>query len=144
MELDNIEKLLEKYFEATTTAAEEKKLRTYFSQESVATHLEQYAPMFQYFSTAKEERFTKQVALKPRRNYFKWASVAAVAILTFGIYFGNEYRVEQQLEQQQAEYAYTETKRALSLLAENFSKGTEKVAYLNEFEETKQKIYNNN
>lgn len=140
MELDNIEKLLEKYFEATTTAAEEKTLRTYFSQESVATHLEQYAPMFQYFSNAKEERFTKQVPLKPRRNYFKWASVAAVAVLTFGIYFGNEYRVEQQ----QAEYAYTETKRALSLLAENFSKGTEKVAYLNEFEETKQKIYNNN
>lgn len=144
MELDNIEKLLEKYFEATTTAAEEKTLKTYFSKESVATHLEQYAPMFQYFSNAKEERFTKQVPLKPRRNYFKWASVAAVAVLTFGIYFGNEYRVEQQLEQEQAEYAYNETKRALSLLAANFSKGTEKVAYLNEFEETKQKIYNNN
>ena len=59
MELDNIEKLLEKYFKATTTVAEEKTLETYFSQESVATHLEQYAPIFQYFSTAKEERFTK-------------------------------------------------------------------------------------
>lgn len=139
MELDNIEKLLEKYFEAITTAAEEETLRTYFSQESVATHLEQYAPMFQYFSNAKEERFTKQVPLKPRRNYFKWASVAAVAVLTFGIYFGNEYK-----KQKDTEYAYNETKKALNLLAENFSKGTEKVAYLNEFEETKQKIYNNN
>ncbi len=139
MELDNIEKLLEKYFEATTTAAEEETLRTYFSKESVATHLEQYAPMFQYFSKAKEERFTKQVPLKPRRNYFKWASVAAVAVLTFGIYFGNEYKKQKEID-----YAYSETKKALSLLAENFSKGTEKVAYLNGFEETKQKIYNNN
>jgi len=144
MELDNIEKLLEKYFEATTTVAEEETLRTYFSQESIATDLEQYAPMFHYFSKAKEERFTKQVPLKPRRNYFKWASVAAVAVILFGIYFGNEYRIERQLEQQQAEYAFNETKKALNLLADNFSRGIEKVAYLNEFEETKQKIYNNN
>jgi len=139
MELDRIEKLLEKYLEASTSVAEEKELRTYFSQESVPTHLEQYAPMFQYFSVAKEERFTKQVPLKTRRDYFKWASVAAVAVLMFGIYFGNEYQ-----KQKEAEFAYNETKKALSLLADNFSRGTEKVAYLNEFENTKQKIYNNN
>ncbi len=139
MELDRIEKLLEKYLEASTSVAEEKELRTYFSQESVPTHLEQYAPMFQYFSLAKEERFTKQVPLKTKKNYFRWMSVAAVAVLMFGLYFGNEYQ-----KQKEAEYAYNETKKALSLLADNFSRGTEKVAYLNEFEETKQKIYNNN
>ncbi len=138
MELDNIEKLLEKYFDATTTVAEEETLKRYFAQESVATHLEQYAPMFQYFSNAREERFTKQVPLKPRKNYYKWISVAAVAVLVFGIYFGNAYK-----ERKDAEFAYQETKKAMELLAENFSKGTEKVAYLNQFEETKQKIYNN-
>jgi len=88
---------------------------------------------------AKEERFTKHVPLKTRRDYFKWASVAAVAVLMFGIYFGNEYQ-----KQKEAEFAYNETKKALSLLADNFSRGTEKVAYLNEFENTKQKIFNNN
>ena len=143
MESDNIEKLLEKYFEATATVAEEETLRTYFSQESVATHLEQYAPMFQYFSKAKKEQYTKQVALKPRRNYTKWLSVAAVAVLMIGIYFGNDYRQQQLAEQEQALMAYNETKKALNLLAENFEKGTEKVAYLNQFEATKQKIYSN-
>ncbi|RDY61256.1 hypothetical protein [Flagellimonas nanhaiensis] len=139
MELGNIEKLLEKYFEATTTVEEEKMLREYFSQEDVATHLEQYRPMFNYFSMAKEERYTKQVPLKPRKDFYKWVSIAAVAVLSFGIYFGNEYR-----ERKQAEYAYNETKKAFELLAENFGKGTEKVAYLQEFEAAKQKIYNNN
>ncbi|WP_431121717.1 hypothetical protein [Flagellimonas flava] len=138
MELDNIEKLLEKYFEATTTVAEERTLQAYFSQKEVASHLEQYKSMFNYFSMAKEERYTKQVPLKPRRNYYKWLSVAAVVVLTFGIYFGNEYQ-----ERKQAEYAYNETKKAFELLAENFGKGTEKVAYLQEFEVAKQKIYNN-
>nr|WP_293301142.1 hypothetical protein [Allomuricauda sp.] len=139
MALDNIEKLLEKYFEASTTVAEEQQLREYFAQESVPAHLEQYKPMFNYFSNAKEERFTKQVPLKTRSNLYKWISVAAVAVLTFGIYLGNEYQ-----ERKKAEYAYQETKKAFELLAENFGRGTEKVAYLKEFEEAKQKIYNNN
>ena len=143
MELDRIEKLLEKYLNASTSITEEKELRTYFSQESIPTHLEQYAPMFQYFSMAKEERFTKQVPIpitvRTRRDYFKWVSVAAVAVLMFGIYFGKEYQKQKEID-----YAYSETKKALSLLADNFSRGTEKVAYLNEFENTKQKIYNSN
>ncbi|MBT8180491.1 MAG: hypothetical protein KJO53_02770 [Eudoraea sp.] len=139
MELDKIQKLLEKYFEATTTVAEEEQLRDYFSKDSVAPHLEQYTPMFTYFSKAKDERFTKQVPLKPRVSYYKWISIAAVAVMAFGIFFGNDYR-----KQKEAEYAYNETKKALSLLAQNLERGTEKVAYLNEFEQTKQKIYNNN
>ncbi|MFS4468083.1 hypothetical protein [Maribacter sp. 2210JD10-5] len=144
MESHNIEKLLEKYFEATTTKAEEETLRDYFSKDGVAAHLAQYTPMFQYFSNAKEERFTKQVPLKPRKNFYRWASIAAVAVLAFGVYFGNDYREKKLEEQEKALIAYNETKKAFALLAENFNRGTEKVAYLNEFEETKQKIYNHN
>lgn len=146
MELDRIEKLLENYFEATTTEAEEEILRAYFSQEKVATHLERYAPMFGYFSKAKEERFTKQLPLaqkaESRKNLYSWLSVAAAVVLMVGIYFGKSYQDERRLEREQAKYAYNETKKALDLLAENFGRGTEKVAYLNEFVEAKQKIYN--
>lgn len=149
MELDKIEKLIEKYLEAETTVAEEKALKTYFTEEKVAAHLEEYKPMFQYFSSAKEEQFTQQVSLdsiasvteKRRKFSYKWLSVAAVGLLFFGIYFGNVYR-EKQIEKEKAQIAYEQTKEALNLLAENFSKGTEKVAYLNQFEETRQKIYN--
>ncbi len=148
MELDSIEELLEKYFEATTTAAEEKTLQAYFSQGNVAAHLEQYAPMFHYFAKAKEERFTKQVPLskmaKAPNSYYKWLSVAASVIVVFGIYFGNRYQEQKDQERKEAMYAYEQTKKALDLLAENLGKGTQKVAYLKEFEQTKQKIYNNN
>ncbi|WP_299536227.1 hypothetical protein [Ulvibacterium sp.] len=143
MELDNIEKLLEKYFEASTTVAEEEMLKVYFSQEKIPAHLEQYTPLFQYFSNAKKERFTKSVPLQPRKNYYKWISVAAVAVLAFGIYFGLDRHRDYQ-EQKEAEFVYQETRKALDLLAENFGRGTEKMAYLNQFEKTKQKIYNNN
>ena len=139
MESDRIEILVEKYLEASTSITEEKELRAYFSQESIPAHLKEYAPMFQYFSIAKEERYTKPVPLKTKRINFKWVSVAAVAVLMFGVYFGNEYQKQKEID-----YAYSETKKALNLLASNFNRGTEKVAYLNEFENAKQKIYNNN
>ena len=140
MELGKIEKLLDKYFEATTTVAEEKVLRDYFTGEDVAPHLAKFSPLFNYLSHAKEERFTKQVPLRSRRNIYRWMSVAAVAVLALGIYFGND---SYQNYQEQKEYAYNETRKALSLLASNLERGTEKVAYLNEFEQAKQKIYKN-
>jgi len=141
MELDRIEKLLEKYFEASSTAAEEQELREYFAGEQVAPHLEAYAPMFTYFSVAKEERYTGQVPLKTRsRNtIYGWISIAAAMVLMFGLYFGKQVR-----EQREAEYAYQETRKAFGLIAQNLDRGTEKMAHLVEFEETKQKILNNN
>ena len=148
MESDKIEKLVEKYFEATTTVAEEETIRSYFAQADVAAHLEQYAPMFRYFSNAKEEKFTKKLPLDTivkvtkKRFPYRWLSVAAVGLIMFGIYFGNRYLDQVEQERIATEYAYQETKKALNLLAQNFNRGTEKVAYLNQFEETKQKIYN--
>lgn len=139
MELHKIKELLEKYFEATATVAEEEQLRSYFSGKEVAPELEKYIPMFQYFSIAKEEQFTKQVPIKPRKKMYRWASVAAVAVLTFGIYFGKQYQ-----EKQQALYAYNETKKAFNLIAKHMNKGTAKLSYLGKFEETKNKIYKNN
>lgn len=141
MELDRIEKIIEKYFEAATTAAEEAELREYFSTGQVAPHLEAYTPMFAYFSEAKKERSTRQVPLKTKRRstVYGWISIAAVAVLMFGLYFGEQFR-----EQREAQYAYQETRRALGLIAQNLDRGTEKVAYLNQFEEVKSKIINNN
>ena len=149
MELDNyIEKLLEKYFEATTTVAEEEELRRYFAQEEVAAHLGQYKPVFNYYSIAKKEQFTKQVPLNTRKRViYGWISAAAAVVVPIaigiGIYFGpDQYRAYQ--DRKEAEYAYQETKKALNLLAENFGKGREKVAYLNEFAVAKSKVFNEN
>jgi len=144
MELDNyIEKLLEKYFEAATTVAEERELRNYFSQQRVADHLEHYRPMFTYFFVAKEEQFTKQVPLNSRKNNYGWISIAAAVVLAFGIYFGPEQYQAYQ-DKKEAEFAYQETKKALNLLAENFGRGREHVVHLNEFAIAKSKVFNKN
>ena len=159
MVLNNIEKLIEKYENGESTLKEEQQLKDYFSQETVEPHLEVYKSMFQYFSVTKEEQFTKDVPLIPitigtKKTYtlYKWISVAAIAVLMFGIYFQNT-RLNDKIDPVLAQ----QTKEALSLLSMNFNKGTssvnllssnftkgaENIAYVSTFGETTNKIYKN-
>lgn len=140
MELANIEKLIAKYLEAETSIAEEITLKTYFSSTDVAPHLEQYKPLFQYFANAKNETYTKTVPLQPRKKHFRWTSVAAVFVLGFSLYMTGDFYIKYE-EEKKAKEAYFKTKEALQLLSGKFNKGAGKVAYLNEFEQTKNQIF---
>lgn len=140
MELDNIEKLVKKYFEATTTVAEEEILRDYFLGDDIASHLEQHAPMFQYFSKAKEERYTKHVGVKPNLNIYKWASLVAVVVVSIGFYFTTTSAEPEHLEEVYTAQEIEAAQEAFSLLAMNFNKGTEKLYHLEEFEKSTNKF----
>lgn len=56
MDYKYIEQLLERYFEAETTAVEEDILRAFFSQREVPEHLAHYAPLFAYAQEVSQER----------------------------------------------------------------------------------------
>lgn len=133
-----IEELLERYFEARTSLQEEKELKEYFTKGAIDVQFEVYKPMFVHQTVAREEKYQGELPMNRSSHFKSWIAVAAVAGLGFGLFFGQDYR-----EQQKAEYAYQETRKALSLLATNLDKGTEKVALLKEFENTTNKIYNN-
>ncbi|MEX1383107.1 hypothetical protein [Lutibacter sp.] len=136
MGLANIEKLLEKYLDAETTIAEEKELKTYFSGDNVAPHLQEYQAMFGYFSTNKNERFTKTIRLKSQKMNWKWLSVAASVVLLVSVYTGY-----QNNQQKKAERIYTETQMAFGMLAANLNKGNDAILKLQHFEDTKNKIF---
>lgn len=132
MELANIEKLVEKYLEAETTLQEETTLRNYFNEGDVAPHLQEYAFMFNYFTTTKDETYTKTIKLEPKqskkRNY-KWLSVAASIMLLLSVFIGkNEY------DRYKAKQTYAQITKGLQLLSENLKKGENAVAqlYINE------------
>lgn len=138
MVLDNIEKLLEKYDNGETSLKEEQQLKDYFSQETVAPHLEMYKPMFNYFLVNKQEQFTKDVPLKTRRKFnYKWISVAAVAVLMIGVYFSKEPIVNSYNEYAYGTYdkpeeALEEVSKQLAMISNHFNKGTQTVGYLTE------------
>jgi predicted ribosomally synthesized peptide with SipW-like signal peptide len=144
MELDRIENLLEKYFEGETTIAEEKELQDYFSGD-VAQHLEQYKPMFGYFSIAREQQFEQNIPLKTKkRKVVAWISVAASAVVLVGVgtfaYF-NQTQNQDLGTYDSPEEAFRETQKALAMLSDHVNTGVESVQYIQTYEATKDRVF---
>ncbi len=144
MELHKIELLLEKYFQGETTIAEEKSLQEYFSSSDVAQHLEQYRPMFNYFTHARTQEFTQPIPLKSKKHYAAWLSIAASVAVLLGVFLTRTGNNSEDLgTYDNPEKAFEETQKALSLLSGNVNKGMESVGYIREYENSKNLIFKN-
>ncbi len=146
MELNKIEKLLEKYFEGETTISEEKELKNYFLSNEVAQHLKQYQSLFGYFTHEKGAKFVSKIVLKPTNQRYYWISIAASVVVFFGIgtyiYFNESTANSNDLGTYDTpEEAFEATQKALSLLSNNLQFGIESVGYINEYESTKNIIF---
>jgi len=150
MELNRIEDILEKYFQGETTIVEENQLKEYFSSPNVAQHLEQYKPMFGYFSQVKQQKSTHEIPLQTKKRNVAWLSIAAsvVVLLSIGTYFyvseKNTAPVVAQSElgtYDNPEEALKATQKALALLSNNVNVGIESVQYIKEYEQSKNKIF---
>ncbi len=150
MELHKIEELLEKYFEGETSIAEENELKNYFSSLDVAQHLEQYKPLFGYFTVAKQDSFKQQIAPLPvreNRRKYAWMSVAASVTVLLGVgmfaYFSQTSQPQDLGTYDDPEIALRETQKALALLSVQVNKGVESVQYIEEYDEAKNKVFKN-
>ena len=150
MELDRIEKLIDKYFEGETSIAEEKELKNYFSSSDVAQHFEQYKSVFGYFSQAQSQQFNATIPLKAKkRTNVAWLSIAASVVILLGIgtfmYTKTNDKPSSQLSDlgtyDDPEVALAETQKALELVSEKINVGIGSVSYINEFERSKNRIF---
>ena len=148
MESQIIEKLLDRYFEAETTRAEEAKLKAYFSSGEVAPHLRQYIPVFGYFEEAKTEHFSKEVSYTPktglfsegRKKVYSWVAIAASIVIIMGVVIQQENQVGEFGTYEDPELAMQKTREALEMMAMYMNSGTEDLGYIEEFNSTKDKI----
>lgn len=147
MESDKIETLIEKYFQGETSIAQEKQLQDYFSAPNVAQHLEQYQPMFAYFSQARQQQFTQAVPLQTKKRSVAWLSVAASVVVLLGvgtyIYLNNNSSSKQETlgTYDDPEVAFRQTQKALAMLSAHVNTGIEGVQYLKEYEVAKDKVF---
>lgn len=147
MALDNIEKLIEKYFDAETTLAEEKELKAYFSSDNVAPPLEQYKPIFGYTAQAKQEQFTGAIPLKAKKSHaVLWLSVAASVVVLLGVGFFTFNHYNQPVAEDFGTYddpevAFRETQKALEMISQSVNEGIESMDYLSEYEQSKNIIF---
>jgi len=148
MELSKIEKILERYFEGTTSIAEEQQLKDYFSSSNVASHLRQYQSLFVYFSEAKNEKSERVFATPPQKiNQMTWISIAAsvVVVLGIGFYAFNSSATKSQSQNlgtfEDPEIAFKETQKALALLSSHVNKGIDTFQYIERYETTRDNIF---
>ncbi len=147
MELDKIEKLLEKYFQGETSIVEEVELKKYFASNNVAQHLQQYKDVFSYFSQAKVEQFRKTIPIKTKKpNKAKWLSIAASIVVLLGIsmyiFNSNQQKISGKYgTYDDPEKALEETQKALALISVNVNKGLESVNYIQEYQVAKDKVF---
>ena len=148
MALNRIEKLIESYLEGETSVAEENELKVYFSSSDVAQHLQHYQPLFGYFSQAKEEQFSREILLptKKKNNLQMWSIDASVVVLlgvgTF-MYVQNTKADDFVAcsPEDSPELVLQQTQKALALVSEHLNTGIKSVGYINEYEESKNRIF---
>lgn len=153
MEYTKIEILVEKYFQGETSIAEEKELTNYFSSPNVAQHLEQYKPLFGYFSLAKEQKTKHEIpqflSKSNKKRSFVWVSLAASVVVLLGIgtyvYTNNDDLANENQKlgtYDDPQVAFRETQKALAMLSGHVNTGIESVQLIQEYDNSKEKIFN--
>lgn len=137
MELNNIENLILKYNNGETSLKEEQQLKTFFAQETVPAHLEEYQPLFNYFTKIQStETYNKSLPLKTNKSeWYKWFSVAAVILISTGLYFNTTFTGDDlgSYNQDETQLAYNQVVESLEMVSKNFNRGTSSVDYLQTF-----------
>lgn len=148
MESDKINALLEKYFEGETTIAEENELKKYFSSAVVAPHLQQYQPLFGYYTSETKQNFEPKLVLQSNKNRkMSWLAVAASlgVLLGVGIYTFNNVSNDKTNKElgtyNDPEEAFRETQKALAMLSNHVNVGIESIQYIENYENTKDQIF---
>ncbi len=119
--MDELNKLIEKYFRAETSIEEEKFLNNYFAKEAIDPELEPYRALFCYFNEEKSVKYSKKIQNKSETKKQMWFQITIFSAIAAG--FALLFTVLKP--QQPTDYAIIKGKRI------------ENTAYVEQFAENK-------
>lgn len=160
MDLHEVERLLEKYWQTETTLEEEQKLREFFATGPVPPALKGAADLFAFFQAEKgkaiEQNFESAVTkqLKARQGgklvsmigYGNMARIAAgIAVVVAATFLIRQeirknYPKEMQDTYSDPQLAFEETKRALQMISNSFGKAKKEASKMQMLNEAEKKI----
>jgi hypothetical protein len=150
MELAKIEILINKYLEGESSQEEESILRHYFSSEVVDKKVQEYQPIFNFYTEAQKIENAAELpelkAIVKNKKAQTWISIAASIVVLVGV--GTYFFLQVDSNKgnlgtyDDPEVAFKETQKALAMLSNHVNTGIEGVHYMQEFENSKNKIFN--
>jgi hypothetical protein len=159
MDLDKIDSLLQKYWNAETSLEEEEQLRAFFAREPVPENLKETASLFRYFEQQKrlgvdDLAFDRELKkkLKPAGKVinFSFVQIARIAagllVVVAATFFIREeikkaYPDEPEDTYSDPKVAFEETKKALMMISKSFNKAQKEASKINVFNEATDKMH---
>ncbi|MCF8236113.1 MAG: hypothetical protein K9G67_15945 [Bacteroidales bacterium] len=157
MNSQEIEKILERYFNGETSRDEELALNAFFSKKDVPAHLKSLKPMFNYLDEASQEeldedfdeRFFSNISKKEntkKRSVCKLylyvsTGVAASILVILGLFYQFDvFSSKMEDTFSDPAVAYNEARKALLFVSYKFNSGLEPAKQLASFDNTMKKI----
>jgi hypothetical protein len=162
MDLDKIDSLLQKYWNAETSLEEEQQLREFFAREPVPENLKETASLFRYFEQQKrlgvdDLAFDRELKkkLKPAGKVIN-LSMTQVARIAAGLFVvvAATFFVRQEIKKaypdeptaeedtySDPKVAFEETKKALMMISKSFNKAQKEASKINVFNEATDKMH---
>lgn len=151
---ENIQTLLDKYFEGSSSLAEEKELRTYFQEEEVPQEWEAYKELFVWqgeeqelsLPSGFENKVLTQIEAQQQVGFVRrflqhpLSRAAAIVFLMMGMWWAYQTDTQQieegvtaeinweQYQPKSKEEALSITRNAMIMLSKELNKGTARVA----------------
>ena len=149
---NHIEALLERYYDAQTSEAEERMLKDFFLHEEVPIHLMAEKEMFLQLQAPKipeelEDRLSQSIAQwgkKHRTLRLQWIGSIAASLL---LLFGAGWYLQEPTRKDTCstpEEAYAEAQRALVMFSTALNKGMKQMDVLHETTQKVEKIFTDN
>jgi hypothetical protein len=156
MNSEEIKRLLEKYYEGTTTSEEELSLKNFFSGENIPPDLSNEKEIFRYYkqmaeipepSTEFEEKIISAIdredksiaGFKRRRLFGTLSGIAAAMLILAGSYFFFTSKSEPRDTYSDPEVAYAETMKILYDVSARLNQGTKALGHLSAMQNETQK-----
>lgn len=151
-DFNHIETLLERYYDAQTSEAEERMLKDFFLHEEVPIHLMAEKEMFLQLQAPKipeelEDRLSQSIdqwGKKHRTLRLQWIGSIAASLL---LLFGAGWYLQEPTRKDTCstpEEAYAEAQRALVIFSTALNKGMKQMDALHETTERVEKIFTYN
>jgi len=149
MELNEIDQLLDKYFEGETSLEEEAQIKVFLqSKDLLPEKYKRIKAMFSFYQATKNESSELKIENlipfhKKERKSFRilYYAVAASAAILFGIWFMQDSKIEKPVYAyingkpvENQELAYKEAQKALMLVSKNLNEGTKNIGHLSELD----------
>jgi hypothetical protein len=149
MELNEIDQLINKYFEGETSLEEEAQIKAFFNSKRILPEkYQRLKAMFGFYESSKKETSELKIEniipfQKKKTNSFRilYYAVAASITILFGIWFMHDSGTEKPVYAyingkpvENQELAYKEAQKALMMVSKNLNQGAKNVGHLSELD----------